>query len=214
MKPQALICDIDGVVCDSSIRLKKYIDTKAVSEGDYTGYKLYSQTTEGDVPIKSGIKLLRRYFYSFPRIHLIWVTSRQEQGRELTLKWLQTHVISEIKSSDLIMNGGKKNKKNKFSPPEYKRNILKKLQQDYEIVLAIEDNIKICEMYNSEGIPTIHLMIPEVDCLTPAGDKEDLYNIDNPKVVESIINRMSKLTKEEWIARMNWIPTDFEKEKS
>lgn len=205
MKPQALICDIDGVVCDSSARLKKFIDVDALSKGDYSGFRIYSKTTEGDLAIKSGITLLRRYFYSFPKVHLLWVTSRSEYGRKITLEWLRSNVISGIKSEDVIMNQShtNSNETHRFSPAEYKRNILKQLQENYDIVLAIEDNLEICKMYNSEEIPTIHLMIPFVDCLTPAGDKVQ----DEEDINKRMLEKMDRLTKEEWQERLKWMPS-------
>ena len=172
---KVLICDIDGVVCDSSIRLSKYSDCASLERGDYDSFivsmHVYNSVTlEDDVPILPGIDLFRSLLSYHNPSRAIFLTSRAEVSRANTLSWLRTHVHSNLLDSDLIMQSGGKI----FCPIEYKRNETVKLLDNHNIVIALDDHLPICDMYQSLGIPSLYVKFPGIDCIVNSGMTHDM----------------------------------------
>jgi hypothetical protein len=57
-----------------------------------------------------------------------------------------------------------------FDAVAYKRAVLTKLRENFDVVFAVDDHPDICNMYQDEGVDTIHFQFGDTDCLTPAGD--------------------------------------------
>ena len=178
-----IICDIDGVVADSSIRLKRYSNYKALERGDYNAFRVSMQaynctSLEDDVVIENGCELLHSLINYYSPTRVIFLTSRGEESRGNTLDWLNTYV-SDVKSKDLIMRPSHpeiapgiywREGDPKFDHVAYKRSVVENLMADgYEIVMAIDDHAPICDMYQSIGIPAIVVKWPGIDCLTTSG---------------------------------------------
>lgn len=178
MKDPLIICDIDGVICDSSVRLEKYADTAALERGDYEAFRasmaLYNSSTEGDVVITPGISLLHQLYYIYEFPHIVFLTMRGEIGRGPTLSWLQENIdFIEVDDSNLIMrpelhwHPGMV----KFNAVEHKRQETKLLSETYDVVMALDDRPDICAMYAEMGINVLTVTWAGVDCCTAVGDK-------------------------------------------
>ena len=84
-----LICDIDGVVCDSSARISRFSDVAALERGDYNAFRVsmhaYGQSsTEEDIPIHHGIHLLHSLIAFHNPDRTIFLTSRGAESRNNT----------------------------------------------------------------------------------------------------------------------------------
>lgn len=178
-KQTAIIYDIDGVLVNSSERLKKYIKVECLRANDYWGYARslleYSKTVEGDTIIQEGIQLIN--LLSKGVDHCIGLTSRGEFSREATETFLHPHLdfkIELVMRKELFysLEGDIIDSSARFIAAPYKKKMAKSLMALYDIKLAIDDNIELCEMYNSLGIPVLHFMYPGIDFPALEGNKQ------------------------------------------
>lgn len=102
------VYDLDGCVVDSSVRLKKHVNTAALAAGDLTTYTHsfyeYGQTTEGDVPITRGIMLVQALAEIYRVDALLALTSRGAVGRDATEQWLAANMPWATGGELLIMH--------------------------------------------------------------------------------------------------------------
>lgn len=183
MKPRLLICDIDGVVCDSSSRQAKYSDLDALKRGDHNAFRIsmnaYNSTTEGDITIDRGVMLLNHLCSAYAIDRTVFLTARGEIGRPTTLAWLRREVRAHVSSDDLIMREeqpeirpgvwwepGMPN----FSSVEQKRTETLKLMKDFEVYLALDDKPDIIAMYQEIEVNALMVCWSNIDCLTLVGD--------------------------------------------
>ena len=52
--------------------------------------------------------------------------------------------------------------KKRHKDAEYKKEVAEKIKTIYDIKLAVDDKLSICEMYEELGLQVIHLMICEM----------------------------------------------------
>lgn len=156
-KSYAMIFDIDGFVCDSSQRLKRCFTQENIANNNV--FLEYSKTIDGDIPIPSGILIAQSLLDS--GCECFWLTARGSEGRDLTYKWLIENVNGDIPYENLLMRPH-----GTCSSLEFKKNSSLKLIEQYHIVTAIDDDIDMCNMYQSIGIPSIHFVVPGVDCIS------------------------------------------------
>ena len=164
----AIIYDIDGVAADSRARSAKHIDYAAEARGDHDAFKesllRWGETTDGDTPIPQGYGLIAALHYLHKPDALIALTSRGEGGRAATLAWLRANlhglpVKDEwLRMRPLELEG--------LPSPEFKVRVLETILQEYHVIFAVDDHPGNCDMYYRRGIPTLHLMLPGVDCLS------------------------------------------------
>ena len=182
-KPRLLICDIDGVICDSSARQLVYSDVEALKRGDHNAFRIsmnaFNATSEGDVLIETGLDLLVSLSCSFGIDRVIFLTARGECGRGPTLEWLNENIWAGIPSEDLIMRAEQpeiepgifwKPGMPNFSSVEQKRDEVLKLMETHEVVLALDDKPDIVAMYQDLPINALMVCWASIDCLTLVGD--------------------------------------------
>jgi hypothetical protein len=178
-----IICDIDGVVCDSSIRINRYTDYSALERGDYNAFRVSMRayntaSLEDDIPIQSGIDLLNslRNFYNPDRV--VFLTSRGNESRANTLNWLRDNVDFNLRDEDLIMRPEYvesepgvfwRDGEQKFCHLAFKGSVARELLRGFNILMALDDHLPLCEMYQGLGIPAVCVKFPGVDCLTGIG---------------------------------------------
>lgn len=181
MKEKIIVCDIDGVICDCSNRLERHSDWDAFHRGDYNAFYAsmhhYNQASlDDDLVIQSGVDLV----YGLRQIHegssIKFLTSRGIESYSSTLDWLRQYF--PVLSENLIMNPHNQeispgvyweDGSERFCHVKFKRGEILKLLDDYDIVYALDDYAPICEMYQSLGINCLHIMWPNIDCLSRAG---------------------------------------------
>lgn len=171
------IIDIDGVVCNSSVRQMRTIDGAALARGDLKAFRasllIYGQTTDGDVLIPAGamiVDMCRKYCSLRGACRIFYITSRNEWSREPTLNWLRQHDLFHLGDELFMQPVLPEDDDNWHNPAEYKEEIAQKLRREYNIQLAVDDNTDVCKMYQRIGIPTMQARFPGIDCLTLVGD--------------------------------------------
>jgi hypothetical protein len=186
MNKRIIICDIDGVVCDSSARLAKYSDYEALERGDYNAFRVSmhaynSASVHEDIPLPDGIQILRGLQHAYDSEHGVltkFLTSRGNESRRNTFEWLRTHVDESLIDENLIMRPEYlesepgvfwREGEPRFCHIEYKRGESERLRQFGNIVVALDDHLPLCEMYQSIGIPALHVKLPGVDCISRSG---------------------------------------------
>jgi hypothetical protein len=180
---KSIICDIDGVVCDCSARIAKYSDYKALERGDYNAFRVSMRayntaSVDEDIPIEHGINLLKGLLEFHEPEHFTFLTSRGSESRANTLGWLREHVFSWLSDDNLIMRPEYfesepgvfwRDGEPKFCHVEFKRGETFKIAREFNVVMALDDHLPICEMYQELGVPSLHVKFPGVDCLSKAG---------------------------------------------
>lgn len=132
----AVLVDIDGVLCDNTERLQKHLEN-----GNWDHW--FAEILE-DRPNVGWVQLVNMLYHSGHRIVLL--TARTEAVREQTKEWMDRHWVPY---HDLVMRG---------QGEEWagcKQNKLEGLKEQYNIVLAIDDDSHHCAMFEAAGIPTI-----------------------------------------------------------
>jgi len=188
---KVLIFDIDGVVCDCSVRLARYSDHQALERGDYNAFRVsmtaYNQSdVDEDIPIVPGIDLFNslRDFHKPDRT--IFLTSRGEESRYNTLNWLREHVAYALPGGDLIMRPAYiesgagifwRDGEPRFYSVDFKRQETIKILDSHDVVIALDDHLPICEMYQSIGVPALHVKWPGVDCISKSGMSHESIHV-------------------------------------
>jgi phosphoglycolate phosphatase-like HAD superfamily hydrolase len=139
---QAVIFDIDGTIANIDHRLH-HIQNKPKKWNDFF------KECRFDKPIASTINLLKSFMAR--DIHVILITGRREEEYEDTIFWLYKHVANHLWHLQMRPIGD-------YRPDyELKAEIAEYLQNEYEIIFAIDDKLEVVEAYTKLGIPTLHL---------------------------------------------------------
>ena len=88
-----ILCDIDGVVCDSSERYDQFFPSKEawldrLAPDTLAKIAAYSRMTAGDKPLDAGVILIRCLAEAM-MLDVFFLTSRNMDGYVLTLAWLR-----------------------------------------------------------------------------------------------------------------------------
>lgn len=95
-----VIFDIDGVLADTNFRVKKYLKGKNKDDIDWDSF---FQDSINDLPIPSGILTAKAIIDYLPQSEVMFLTSRPERFRDITLQWLSEN-LGVVKSEvDLTM---------------------------------------------------------------------------------------------------------------
>lgn len=165
MKPTAIVCDIDGVLCDSDARYKT-LNFEDYQNGNFRDFfnalkACNEASTEDDIPIDLGIALLSGLDLKLKPDHVIYLTARNNMSRTQTENWLKSNDMLLSKKESLVMKDNDFTSKKFRWDHTYKKQACKDLQQEYNILIAIDDKISNCEAFESLGIPYIHFKIPK-----------------------------------------------------
>ena len=176
MKSRLIIYDIDGVVANSQARYLRSGGDEALAKKDYNEFRKcmlrYSEDIYDDEPIPTGIEMIEHVRRAYRADRMVALTARGEEGRELTLMWLQEHMLWRVKNEDLIMRPAYteytpgvywQEGEPKFDAVEYKRQVALELMKDFEVIMAFDDHHDISHAYWEIGIPSICLMVPGID---------------------------------------------------
>lgn len=136
---RSVIVDIDGTVFDISHRLSLL---EGVSrEGSEKTWKVFYSLMNRDSPKWSIIHLVRLLETKYK---IVFCTGRSNEYREDTIKQLKTVFDFPFK---LFMRNFKDHR------PDYavKDELRKKIEQEHEIVLVLEDREKVVKMWRDAG---------------------------------------------------------------
>jgi hypothetical protein len=176
MKSRLIIYDIDGVVANSQARYLRSGGDSALAQKDYNEFRKcmlrYSEDIYDDEPISTGIEMIEHVRRAYRADRMVALTARGEEGRELTLMWLQEHMPWKVTNEDLIMRPLYieyapgvywQEGESKFDAVQYKRHVALELMKDFEVVMAFDDHHDISHAYWEIGIPSVCLMVPGID---------------------------------------------------
>lgn len=139
-KPQAVIVDMDGTLADVS-GIRHYVK-RPVHQKDFESFHKASIFA----PVNSApAALVRRAHEDGTAVFV--VTARRAKWEKPTRMWLEKH---EVHYDALCMRGNRDDRKD-F---DVKRDILKKIRETHEVILAIDDNPSVIKLWTEEGIMT------------------------------------------------------------
>ena len=145
IKPDAVIFDMDGTLCDvSSIR-----HHLIPSDHRFTGKKDFNAFHSESVNCPPHWWVLNAALHKqIQGYKIIVVTARQEKYRPHTSWWLSENLLVPDEHHHRPNGDFRKD-------VEIKREILEGLRKRYDIVQAWDDNPAIIELWKSEGIDTV-----------------------------------------------------------
>ena len=164
-----IIFDIDGTICDSKKRQKKFIDFDAKNKGDIQEFlkslDAYTNSDHShDAVIPIGAELLKWAVNGYNPDKIFFVTARLSDSRLDTEKWLKDHNLFNDKCMVIMKPSYKKNSIGNFlikvlyKDEKYKYDVVQKIQKKFDVELAVDDKHANCKVFESFGIPTIHAM--------------------------------------------------------
>lgn len=173
---KAVIYDLDGTVVDSTARIMKYLDLDAKARGDHEAYRKshigYASTTEGDVVIPSGVRLVQALIQAHNAVPIA-LTSRGNDGRGPTLRFLQQHMPWIVRDWFLYMRPERRDDPTdslwRGTHAEVKAWALDSIEKEFEVIAVIDDNPHVCEMVQKRGLLAIQVYHPGINCLNPTG---------------------------------------------
>jgi len=136
MKPEAIIADMDGTLCDVS-----GIRHLLLGPGRYDAFHRASI----DCPPHQWVVDAVTAEHAAGRAVLV-VTARSARYRGITAMWLALHGVP---SASMFMRADKDSRPDR----EVKAEILAKIRQRWTVVHAWDDRPEIVELWESEGIP-------------------------------------------------------------
>lgn len=136
MKPRAVVFDIDGTLADLKHRLPLL-----------PNYNAFFDEMHKDTCIES-VAELARIIYDTGVYQVILSSGRPDSHREETLRWLADNAIPHHR---LYMR-----KTGDYRPDHVIKNeVREKIQEDYHILLVIDDRPKVVEMWRSHGLKVL-----------------------------------------------------------
>ena len=171
-KPTAIIFDLDGVLCDSSLRFNR-IDLKAFRHKDKEKFvaslRHYCLDCEGDKIIPSGAGLLWALCDYHKPDKVLFITARGIANFDPTMKWLKENNIfgADHYDNELIMNPEDLDnfEFEDFDHASWKGKTAAKLAKQYEILIAVDDSEANVRSFVSRNIPTLKFIVPGLDKL-------------------------------------------------
>lgn len=150
IKMNAIIVDLDGTLIDNA---HKYYE--CISHKNEFDFRKFMENTIDDKPCEGILEIVNSLWYS-PKA-VIFLTARHEDYRDVTIKWLNTHIQHEkISHYNLYM----RNEDENVPDSDSKRKNLFKILEDYNVLLAIDDRQENIEMFRSLGIKTMWVQEP------------------------------------------------------
>ena len=140
-KSKVIVVDIDGVILNSDSILKEIYDLKL--RGDAMWSHFHANCNGGRVSFLNNITSLLSSLDS--SVEVVLSTSRNECCREETEKRLHEE---ELSYSKLYMRPANDYR----SSSEVKREHLKDIQKDYDVIAFIDDDLSNCQMAKDEGL--------------------------------------------------------------
>lgn len=138
MKPKAIICDLDGTLCDISHRMPHF------HAGDM---KAFDALLPDDKLNPEVWRIVWHYGYS--GVLPIFVTARSEALRTATKAWLSLHMTKDVLRYGLAMRPDGDTR----ADGEVKRELYEKYIRDtYDVVLVLEDRSHVVNMWRSLGL--------------------------------------------------------------
>lgn len=148
MKKDAIICDIDGVLVDTSWIFDKTDDMTTDEKWDFFNRNANNSGNKTNLDL---VMILDKLKY-FAGYQILFVTTRSDIIYKPTLLMLKRLFVSN--HFELYMR-----REGDLSPSyEVKQKILNDIREKYNIVCAIDDDRDNCEMFKNNGITTMQVV--------------------------------------------------------
>ena len=141
-KQKAIICDLDGTLCDSSWR-------KHFVEGEQKNWKAFYAGISADPPRYDVLKLLLKE-WSERGAAVVFVTGRGAEYNGATTEWIIRH-LPTFKSADMWMRDAGDHRPD----VEVKRELICEVMKVYNVALVFEDRPHIVKMIREMGIECV-----------------------------------------------------------
>lgn len=142
-RPRAALFDMDGTLADVS-SLRHHVDR---SHPDFSGrrrFDLFHGESHLVPPNQAALDLYERYRVDHA---ILVVTARSSEWAMHTLLWLDQH---DIEHDRLLMR-----ERGDYRPDtEVKADILADIREEFEPVVAIDDNPAVLALWEAEGLAT------------------------------------------------------------
>lgn len=149
-KPKAIVFDVDGVILQTDFILQEIHQLGLKGEGKWDYF--YGKCNCDEVkPINSMVDLYKSVRYSSNALTCIVCTARNENSRKETLLKLAE---CEILCDKIYMRGAD----DKREDTEVKRDLLKQIMEEYDIVAFIDDSLRNCEVAKDLGIMALRVV--------------------------------------------------------
>lgn len=150
MKKKCIICDIDGVIFETAGLLKKF---EALPEAEkWNQFNLHA--TLLDVNVSYDLIDIIEAYAEKHNAAIAFVTARSDVIYSKTLRQL-LHYFTKTKAQNCGLYMRKEG--DTSSSAKVKAKILKTLEEEFEIILAIDDEKANCEMFKRHGIFTMQV---------------------------------------------------------
>ena len=138
IKPTAHIYDVDGTLAN----VDPYLH---LVRGEKRDYDAFHEASIGALPNYEVVQMLNDTIADGH--YVLIVTSRKEKWRGLTSMWL---AINNIRSHSLFMRADDDNR------PDYevKKDILDKINKQWNVTHAVDDNPSVIRLWQDNQIPT------------------------------------------------------------
>ncbi len=149
MRPNAVIFDVDGTLCD--VRSVLHHVVAPVGETRFTKnfHKFHADSIDCP-PNAAVVQALRRA--AAAGFTILIVTAREDKWSFLTTLWLADN---GIEFDELFMR-----RKGDFRPDaEIKREIERTIRKRFSVRLAVDDRADIIEVWHAAGIPTARVTV-------------------------------------------------------
>lgn len=143
-KSSAVICDVDGTLCDVGA-IRYHVDPSRVGFTGTKDFQLFHSESLYCPPHEWVVALIREL--SAAGEHIIVVTAREERWSFLTTLWLSEHAVPYDEIHFRRNGDGRPDR-------QIKLEILRDIQRRNRVVLAVDDNPTIVQMWRENDIPT------------------------------------------------------------
>lgn len=178
-RKRVIVSDIDGVLADSSARLREHLSQQRRMVDHNTWLKSWwpyntSPKILEDIPIHRGIELFHALMVGFRADEFRFITARGSEGIDLTRRWLIEHVIGEDFPEEWLIMQPQLEEiapgivwrpgMPKYDPVDQKRVQISSLMSEHDVLVAIDDRPDICQAYWHLGVHAMLVRFPEHDC--------------------------------------------------
>lgn len=143
-KPIAIICDLDGTLCDTSWRLK-------FVSGKEKNFDAFDAGIAAD-PVRLDVLAMLLEEWSKRQCQILFVTGRKMRNQAETIQWLRSKLPESINRRFVLTM---RHDDDHTPDVECKEQMFRDLQNEFEIVLAFEDRDHIIPMIEKLGIRAI-----------------------------------------------------------
>lgn len=145
MKTRAVICDLDGTLCDANHRVH-YIEKQPKN-----WVKFFAESFRD--PVNTWCLDMMKEYHA-QGVEILFVTGRHDGLVKSTLGWLFTHTPFEVElNRNLFMRGEGDFREDTIVKKEIYEKVI---APHYEVIMAVDDKPSIIKMWESFGIPVIH----------------------------------------------------------